>query len=138
MESINQVGLFVTTAGGLGLLVRVGAGSDGPARQQATFEAVQGLADRTCVSFRSQDGRYLRHLSWRLRLTEDEGSQLFRGDATFCVREGALPGSVSLESSNYPGWFLRHRNLELWVDQLTANPGFRADASFRARPPLAN
>ncbi|GAA3772034.1 hypothetical protein GCM10022225_69230 [Plantactinospora mayteni] len=136
MESINQVGLVVTTAEGLGVLARVGADSDGAARQRATFEVVPGLADAGCVSFRAEDGRYLRHSSWRLRLSGDEGSRLFRGDATFCVRAGTAPGSVSLESSNYPGWFLRHRNLELWVDRATDNPGFRTDASFRVRPPL--
>jgi RNA polymerase sigma factor (sigma-70 family) len=137
MESVNQAGLFVTTADGLGLLARVGPDSDGSARQRATFEAVPGLADGSCISFRAEDGRYLRHSNWRLRLSEDEDSQLFRGDATFCVREGAAPGSVSLESSNYPGWFVRHRNLQMWVDQLTDDPGFRADASFRTRPPRA-
>ncbi|MGI5216037.1 sigma-70 family RNA polymerase sigma factor [Plantactinospora sp. CA-290183] len=137
MESINQVGLFATTVDGLGVLARVGPDSDGAARQSATFEAVAGLADRGCVSFRAEDGRYLRHSDWRVRLSEDVGTQLFRGDATFCVRTGAAPGSVSLESSNYPGWFLRHRGLQLWVDQLTDDAAFRADASFRARPPLA-
>ncbi|GIG90360.1 hypothetical protein Pen02_52960 [Plantactinospora endophytica] len=136
MESVNQVGLFVTTADGLGTLARVGAGSDGAVRARATFEAVPGLADAECVSFRAEDGRYLRHSSWRVRLSEDVETPLFRGDATFCVRPGAAADSVSLESSNYPGWFLRHRNLELWVDQATDDPGFRADASFRTRPPL--
>ncbi|MDW5324339.1 sigma-70 family RNA polymerase sigma factor [Plantactinospora sp. KLBMP9567] len=137
MESVNQVGLFAITTDDLGVLARVGPDSDGTARQRATFEAVPGLADSSCVSFRAQDGRYLRHLNWRVRLNADVGTPLFRGDATFCVREGVLPGSVSLESSNYPGWFLRHRNLQLWVDQSTGTPGFRADASFRTRPPLA-
>ncbi|MDG4786043.1 sigma-70 family RNA polymerase sigma factor [Micromonospora sp. WMMD1102] len=138
MESVNQVGLFLTTGdGGLGALARVGADSDPAARQRATFQAVPGLADDTCVSFRAEDGRYLRHLSWRVRLSEDVGTPLFRQDATFCVREGVVPGSVSLESSNYPGWFLRHRNFQLWVDRSTGDPGFRADASFRSRPPQA-
>ncbi|AVT28357.1 alpha-L-arabinofuranosidase [Plantactinospora sp. BC1] len=136
MESVNQVGSFVTAVDGVGLLTRVGAQSDGATRQRATFEAVPGLADPDCVSFRAGDGRYLRHSSWRVRLSEVEESRLFRGDATFCVRPGAAPDSVSLEASNYPGWFLRHRDLQLWVDQVVDDPEFRADASFRTRPPL--
>ncbi|MET0495764.1 MAG: AbfB domain-containing protein, partial [Actinoplanes sp.] len=101
-----------------------------------TFTAVKGLADSRCVSFRYADGRFLRHASWRLRLNPDVGTVLFRGDATFCPRPGAVPGSVALESSNYPGWFLRHRGDELWVDQSDGSAAFLADGSFRARPPL--
>ena len=115
----------------------MGRGSDAEGRQRATFEVVPGLADTGCVSFRAQDGRYLRHLSWRIRLSPDEGTDLFRGDATFCVREGSVPDSVSLESSNYPGAFLVHRGTELWVDFSDGSPGFRSDASFRPLPPLA-
>jgi hypothetical protein len=62
---------------------------------------------------------------------------LFRRDATFCARAGAAAGSMSLESFNYPGWFLRHRGDQLWVDQLDNSATFRADGSFVARSPLA-
>jgi hypothetical protein len=137
LESANAAGLVVTTADDLGVLARVDASSDAPARERATFEVVRGLADPRCISFRARDGRYLRHSSWRLRLSQDEGTALFRGDATFCVRAGPVSGSVSFESSNYPGWFLRHRGRELWVDQSDGSPEFRADASFRPLPPLA-
>ena len=137
LESVNATGLVITTADDLGVLDRVGRGSDAEGRQRATFEVVPGLADTGCVSFRAQDGRYLRHLSWRVRLSPEEGTALFRGDATFCVREGSVPDSVSLESSNYPGAFLVHRGSELWVDFSDGSSGFRSDASFRPLPPLA-
>ncbi|WP_246273861.1 sigma-70 family RNA polymerase sigma factor [Phytohabitans houttuyneae] len=137
LESINQVGFVITTRDDLGVLEFVDAGADAPSRERATFEVVSGLANPRCVSFRVKDGRYLRHASWRLRLDPDEGTDLFRGDATFCVREGAAPDSVWLESGNYPGWFLRHRNHELWVDQSDGTPLFGADASFRPRAALA-
>ena len=97
---------------------------------------VVGLADPDCFSFRSPDGRYLRHMSWRVQLSQDEGTALFRGDATFCVREGAIPGSISFEASNYPGWFLRHRNFELWVDHADGTAIFRSDSSFIVRSPV--
>jgi RNA polymerase sigma factor (sigma-70 family) len=137
LESVNQPGSIVTTVDGLGVLARIGAGGDPAARRRATFEVVPGLADPKCVTLRAEDGRYLRHIFWRVRLSPDEGTALFRGDATFCVRPGPVPGSLSLESSNYPGWYLRHRGAELWVDQSDGSAAFRADAAFRARAPLA-
>lgn len=49
-------------------------------------------------------------------------SLLFRGDATVRIREAAIPGSISFGASNSPGWFLHHRNFELWVDDAAARP----------------
>jgi RNA polymerase sigma factor (sigma-70 family) len=137
LEAQNSPGRFVSTAGEVGVLETAGPGSAETVRQRVTFRVVPGLADAGCFSFRSPDGRYLRHASWRVRLNTPEDSALYRGDATFCVRAGAVPGSLSLESANYPGWFLRHVGDELWVDQSDDSAGFRADSSFRARPPLA-
>jgi RNA polymerase sigma factor (sigma-70 family) len=136
LESVDDAGL-VATANDYGVLARIGTGSAAGDRRRATFEVVRGLLNPTCVSFRSRDGRFLRHSSWRLRLSHEEDNRLFRGDATFCVRAGAVPGSVSLESANYPGWFLCRRGNELWVDQPDGTAAFRAGASFRPRPSLA-
>jgi RNA polymerase sigma factor (sigma-70 family) len=137
LEAQNSAGRFVATADDLGVLAPAGSGAGTATRDRATFTAVEGLADARCVSFRYADGRFLRHSSWRLRLSRDEGTDLFRGDATFCAGTGAAAGSVALESSNYPGWFLRHRNNELWVDQSDESTAFLLDSSFRVRPPLA-
>jgi RNA polymerase sigma factor (sigma-70 family) len=134
-ESVNEVGRVITAAGDLGVLERIDPDDD-DARSRATFAVIRGLADGGCISFRTQDGRYLRHASWRLRLSGDEGTELFRADATFCVRPGLVSGSVSLESANYPGAFLRHRGTQLWVDPSDGSSAFRADASFRPRPAL--
>jgi len=98
---------------------------------------VPGLAAESCYSLRAGDGRYLRHASWRLRLGADVGTVLFRGDATFCPRSGSVPGSVSLESFNYPGRYLRHVGTALWIDPSDGTPAFRADSSFWRRPALA-
>ncbi|AGZ41268.1 sigma-70 family RNA polymerase sigma factor [Actinoplanes friuliensis] len=133
LESQNSPGRFVAAEKGLGVLVKATPATN----VTATFIAVPGLADSRCYSFRYADGRFLRHSSWRLRLSPDQRTPLFRGDATFCARPGAAPGSVALESSNYPGWFLRHRDNELWVDQTDGSTAFRTDGSFRVRPPLA-
>jgi RNA polymerase sigma factor (sigma-70 family) len=140
LESADQPGRFVTTvvttADSLGFLTPVGSSSTAATRRQATFAVIAGLADADCFSFR-QDGRYLRHAYWRLRLNQNAGTQLFRGDATFCVRPGATAGSVALESANYPGWFLHHRGDQLWVDHSDGSAAFRAESSFRTRPALA-
>jgi hypothetical protein len=137
LESVNAPGTFITTSGDFGVLAVVTADSDDAATSRATFEVVPGLADPTCFSFRSPDGRYLRHASWRLRLHADEGTPLYRSDATFCIRSGIVEGSVWLESSNYPGWFLRHRGDELWVDPSDGSASFQADSSFVVRSPLS-
>jgi hypothetical protein len=133
LEVAEQPGRYVTTGQGLGVVARVGGAPD---RQRSTFVAVPGLADPACVTLRTSDGRYLRHSAWRVRSSPHDGTQLFLGDATFCVRPGALVDSVSLESWNYPGWFVRQRGGELWVDRSNGSAAFREDASFRLRPPL--
>ncbi|GIH05560.1 hypothetical protein Rhe02_36270 [Rhizocola hellebori] len=137
LEAGAGSGLFVTTTAALGILAPLSTTSSTPAREQATFDVVPGLADPKCYSFRSRDGRYLRHASWRLRLNANEGTRLFQADATFCVRPGDTAASVHLESSNYPGWLLHRRGNELWVDRSDGSTAFHADSSFRIRPPLA-
>jgi RNA polymerase sigma factor (sigma-70 family) len=137
LEAVSEAGFFVSTAATYGVLAKMGPGAAASAKQQATFEVVAGLADSSCFSFRLPDGEYLRHSSWRLRVSPDDGSDLFKGDATFCVRAGTAPGSISLESANYPGWFLHHRGNDLWVDPTDGTATFMADSSFRTRPGLA-
>lgn len=137
LEAVSQAGLVITTADSLGVVAPVDANSDPAARDRATFEVVDGLADARCVSFRAEDGRYLRHASWRLRVNADEGTALYRADATFCLRAGTVPGSVALQSFNYSNAFVRHRGGELWLDQSDGSAAFRADASFRVLRPLA-
>ncbi|HST82216.1 MAG TPA: sigma-70 family RNA polymerase sigma factor [Kineosporiaceae bacterium] len=136
LESTNDRGHFVATAANAGVLATAGADSDRTVRRRATFEVVPGLADAGCFSLRTSDGQLLRHLSWRLRPSRNEKTALFRADATFCVRAGSTADSISLESSNYPGYFLRHVGNELWVDQFDGSPAFRADSSFLIRRPL--
>ena len=138
LESAEDPGTFVTTSAGLGVLAPVRSGSDYAVRQGATFTAVAGLADPKCFSFQGANGRYLRHASWRFRLDPDQGTPLFRSDATFCLGDGATAGTVTLEASNYPGWFLHHRGSELWVDQTDGSTAFLSATSFRLRPALAS
>ncbi|MEV4709373.1 sigma-70 family RNA polymerase sigma factor [Actinoplanes sp. NPDC049316] len=135
LESATSAGRFVTVSGDRGVLAAIGPASDAAERERANLTAVAGLADPSCYSFRRPDGRYLRHSSFRLRLSPDEGTVLFRRDATFCEQDGFVDDSVSLESFNYRGFFLRHVGEQLWIDQFDGSDEFRAESSFRVRPP---
>lgn len=131
LRSVDDSGDYVSQSGRFGILAPVGARSAAAARQAATFTFVPGLADPRCYSLRDTMGRYLRHYAFRIRLDADDGSALFQKDATFCARSGSAPGSVSLESYNYPGRYLRHRdNLQLWLDPSEETAAYRADRSF--------
>nr|BFE74069.1 hypothetical protein GCM10020092_073700 [Actinoplanes digitatis] len=137
LESADAGGRYVAVSGDFGILAQTGAASGAAARQRATLRTVAGIADPECFSFRGQDGRYLRHSSFRLRLNPDDGTVLFQRDATFCVRAGFTAGSIALESRNYPGFFVRHLGDELWIDRYDGSDGFRAQSSFLVRDPLA-
>ncbi|MFI0924983.1 sigma-70 family RNA polymerase sigma factor [Streptomyces sp. NPDC021012] len=137
LESADSPGLFVTYAGDFAALGSVAASSGAQARQRVTFTVVGGLADTGCVTFRAADGRYLRHQYLRLRLSADDGSALFREDATFCPRPGAVAGSVTLHAHNYPGTVLRHRDGGIWLDGSDGTRAFAGQASFIVRSPGA-
>ncbi|RSS51687.1 sigma-70 family RNA polymerase sigma factor [Streptomyces sp. WAC07061] len=133
LESVDQPDLYLTYAGDFATLGPVSASGGAQARQRVTFTVVRGMADPRCVTFRAADGRYLRHHYLRLRLSTDDGSELFRKDATFCPRPGAVPGSVTLHSHNYPGAVIRHRDGGIWLDGSDGTRAFAGQASFVVR-----
>ncbi|MFV0129411.1 sigma-70 family RNA polymerase sigma factor [Streptomyces sp. HMX112] len=137
LESVDRPGLFVTYDGDFAALGPVSSSSGEPARRRVTFTVVRGLADTRCVAFHATDGRYLRHHYLRLRLSTDDGSELFREDATFCPRPGAAAGSVTLHAHNYPGSVLRHRDGGVWLDGSDGTRAFAGQASFVIRGPWA-
>ncbi len=138
LRSVDNPGDYVSRSGRLGILGPVGATSSAATRQAATFTFVPGLADPRCYSLRDATGRYLRHYAFRIRLDPDDRSAIFRKDATFCPRSGSTAGSVSLESYNYPGRYLRHRdNLQLWLDPSESTAAYRASRSFVLVAPWA-
>lgn len=126
---------YVRQSNGLAALVSVNTGSSGEVRQAATFTVVPGLADAKCFSFAGSEGGYLRHYNYRIRHDRNDGSRLFREDATFCIRQGALPGSVYLESFNYRGYYVHLRGDELWIDQWRDRDEFRRECSFVVTSP---
>ncbi|MGW7450384.1 sigma-70 family RNA polymerase sigma factor [Streptomyces sp. NPDC054787] len=133
LESVDEPTQYLTYADDFATLGRASASSSVQTRQRATFTVVRGLADPRCVTFRAADGRFLRHRDLRLRLSADDGSELFREDATFCPRAGAVAGSVTLHAHNYPGSVLRHRDGGIRLDGSDGTPAFAGQASFLVR-----
>lgn len=93
----------------------------------------------TPYRFRSANypDRYIRHYNYRARI---DANVTLLADSQFRVVPGlAGGGTVSLESTNFPGYYLRTRaNGEVWVDQNDGTAQFRTSASFYQRAGLSD
>ncbi|MGC4088091.1 MAG: AbfB domain-containing protein [Polyangiaceae bacterium] len=135
LNSVNQAGYSVASDdAALGVLKALNANSSQTDLGSAQFVVRDGLADSRCVSLESatKAGQFLRHVNYRLRLAVNDGSALFKNDATFCPEAGLAGTGVTLRSLNFPANVLRHRALEMWLDPVPAplDATFAADASF--------
>ncbi len=137
LESVNFPGRYVRHLNALGQIDPVTAASPAQTKLDATFTVMSGLASPSCLSFQAANGLFLRHRDWRLRLEANTGTATFRQDATFCVVDGSVSGSISLVSVNFPQRRLRHRDYALWLDTFQDTAAFRADSSFRVAAPWA-
>ncbi|GHA46158.1 hypothetical protein GCM10010372_52630 [Streptomyces tauricus] len=81
--------------------------------------------------------RFIRHWEYRAKI---EPNVTNLADSQFRVVTGlAGTGTVSLESANFPGYYLRHRSDgAVWVDKSDGSTAFKADASFYRRAGLAD
>ncbi|HEU5470925.1 MAG TPA: family 43 glycosylhydrolase [Actinophytocola sp.] len=80
--------------------------------------------------------RFVRHFSFRARI---DANVTTLADSQFRIVSGLSgAGTISLESANFPGYFLRHRNFELWLDRNDGSALFRGDASFLRRAGLTD
>ncbi|HYQ68716.1 AbfB domain-containing protein [Actinophytocola sp.] len=117
--------------------------SDAVSKQDATFVVRAGLADPSCYSLESRNfpNSYLRHQNFRLRLSANENTDLFRRDATFCAQPGT--GGVRLASINELGTNVRHYAEEVWVASNSGthaydNPSsYGQDVSWAVSAPLS-
>jgi GH43 family beta-xylosidase len=94
-----------------------------------------GVTPQRLSSYNFAD-RFIRHWEYRARI-EANVSPL--ADSQFRVVTGlAGTGTVSLESTNFPGYFLRHKNFEVWVEKNDGTSAFASSASFYRRAGLAD
>ncbi|MFI6036813.1 AbfB domain-containing protein [Streptomyces sp. NPDC051315] len=134
VQSVNYPDRYWHLSDGSVRLDVIGSGRE--QREDSTFTLVKGLAHSSCHSFRTSDGTYLRHRSFVLVKDRDDGSALFRQDATFCAR-ATSSGVIALESVNYPGHFLRHERFQLKLQRYEHNGQYGADSAFRLVEGLA-
>ncbi|SDQ56494.1 glycoside hydrolase family 43 protein [Thermostaphylospora chromogena] len=102
--------------------------------QDAQFRLVPGLANSSgYVSFESVNfpGYYLRHYGFDFVLAPNDGTEIFKADATFRPVAGLADSSwTSFRSYNYPDRYIRHYDYLVRLDPITDAQG-RADATFR-------
>ncbi|MEV4825159.1 family 43 glycosylhydrolase [Micromonospora sp. NPDC049274] len=92
----------------------------------------------TPVRLRSHDlaTSYIRHYDYRARV---EPNVTNLADSQFRIVGGlAGAGSVSLESTNFPGYYLRHYGFALSIARNDGSSVFSSDASFQRRAGLAD
>ncbi|MEU3167587.1 family 43 glycosylhydrolase [Streptosporangium sp. NPDC006930] len=83
-----------------------------------------------------QPDRFVRHWEYRARIDANVAPL---ADSQFRIVPGLNGGTtVSLESTNFPGYYLRHRNHQAWVERNDGSAIFRADATFTRRAGLAD
>lgn len=129
-ESVNYPGYFIRHRFSLGDLTPVVSDLD---RADASFVLRAGLSGTPdSVSFESVNfpGHFMRHENYRLKLARNDGSDLFRKDASF-VRHDAS-GRTSFESVNVPDHYIRHRNYQMWIARRDGSALFSSDSSFVA------
>jgi hypothetical protein len=80
-----------------------------------------------------ESNKYLRHQDFILKLHPVDNSELFKNDASFIIRNDKYyPGYISFESTNYPGYFLRHQGYTVKLHKEEPSVElYKKDASFR-------
>jgi hypothetical protein len=122
LEAADQPGHRVRHRDYRGRLDAISASSSSGARADSGFRVRTGLGDNSCVSLESVNfpGYYLRHRNFEIRLDRNDGSALFRQDATFCpvtIRGGA---ALALRSTNYPRHYVVADDDRLKIVETTA------------------
>ncbi|MFG1670064.1 family 43 glycosylhydrolase [Streptomyces sp. Y7] len=94
-----------------------------------------GVTPQRLSSYNLADG-FVRHWEYRARV---EAGVSPLADSQFRAVTGlAGGGTVSLESANFPGYYLRHKNFEVWLEKNDGTAQFAADATFHRRAGLSD
>jgi non-reducing end alpha-L-arabinofuranosidase len=107
----------------------VTSSSSSTVKEDATWIVEPGLANSSCVSFKSDNGSgdYIRHYDFELYLEPNDGTTQFALDATFCPRAGNSGSDYSFMSYNYSYDYIRHYD---YVGYVASDGGSNAwDAS---------
>ena len=90
----------------------VTSSSSATIKEDATWIIEPGLANSSCVSFKSANGSgdYIRHFDFELYLEPSDGTTQFALDATFCPRAGNSGSDYSFMSYQYSYDYIRHYN----------------------------
>ena len=107
----------------------VTSSSSSTVKADATWTVEPGLANSSCVSFKSANGSgdYIRHYNFQLYLEPNDGTGQFALDATFCPRAGNSGSNYSFMSYNYSYKYIRHYN---YIGYVASDGGSNAwDAS---------
>merc|ERR1712232_1473898 len=112
------------------------------------FKIKKGLADENKISFESVNfpNHFIRHQGFRVKVNEDDGSDLFAKDATF--HSGGVIAemlskinrrqlTVNLKGFNFPEHGLRHKNYEFFLEEFKVD-GPPEDFEFIMRPGLTD
>ena len=104
----------------------------------------QGSGGALSLESKSNPGLFIRHSYASLILSRNDGSPLFKADATFLPinpRPGLNAGAqVALEPATWPGYRVRHANFLGYITPVTpASPAVdQLGSTWAARPGLAN
>ncbi len=93
-----------------------------------------GSPEITFIAAYDLEGAFLRHQNFVLTL-----AHLQNGDAQFMLRPGlADPEAISIESANYPGFFIRQKGKLVVLSSDDRSESFESEATWYMRPGLAN
>jgi len=103
-------------------------------KNDGTWIVRRGLANNACVSFESRNfpGDFLRHFNFQLFRQPNDGSAIFRADATFCPQAGQSGQGTSFASFNFPTRFLRHFNNTVFIASNGGSNTFDSATSWAA------
>lgn len=108
---------YVRHANGNGLLSTITATSPSGDKQDATWVVRAGLANSACVSLESENypNGYLRQRSSQIYQEQNDATNGFATDATFCPVPGKSGQGISLQWAGNASLYLRHYDGHLYV-----------------------